>query len=113
MKNFNFKIFLFNCLFIFTINFLLSFIFQIFQDYKYYSVYSQEEFSRYFSMQKIIFWDFSQSLYYTFMESTVFIPILLALEKINIKNFIKIIMTYIILFIAIIIYLLKNISFTF
>ena len=113
MKKINLKSFLKNCLIIFTINFLLLFIFQIFQDNKFYSTYSSEDYSRFFSTMEIILWDFKMSLYFTCMESIIFIPTLLILEKVNIKNIIRIIITYIILFVAIILYLLKNFSITF
>ena len=88
--------------------FLFLFIFQTYQDYEYYSVYSKEDLAQFFSMKKVVLWDLKQSFYWSIRQIIIFVPILLILEKTKIKNIAKIIITLVLTFIISFIYIMLN-----
>ncbi|MCI8291592.1 MAG: hypothetical protein HFJ25_05040 [Clostridia bacterium] len=54
---------LLNSIVILSICFLFLFTFQVYQDYKYYSVYSKEELEEFFSLKDTLLWNLKQSRY--------------------------------------------------
>lgn len=105
----NIKRILINSIIIFIICFLFLFIFQEYQNYEYYSVYSKED----FSVKEVLLWNLGQSLYWGIRQMIIFVPILAILEKINIKNIFKIIISLVITFIISFIYIMSNMTITF
>ncbi len=104
----NIKKILLNSIIIFIMCFLFLFIFQTYQDYEYYSVYSKEDLAQFFSMKKVVLWDLKQSFYWSIRQIIIFVPILLILEKTKIKNIAKIIITLVLTFIISFIYIMLN-----
>lgn len=104
----NIKKILLNSIIIFIMCFLFLFIFQTYQDYEYYSVYSKEDLAQFFSMKKVLLWDLKQSFYWSIRQIIIFVPILLILEKTKIKNIAKIIITLVLTFIISFIYIMLN-----
>lgn len=109
----NIKKILLNSIIIFIMCFLFLFIFQAYQDYEYYSVYSKEDLAQFFSMKKVLLWDLKQSFYWSIRQIIIFVPILLILEKTKIKNIAKIIITLVLTFIISFIYIMLNLIITF
>lgn len=105
----NIKRILINSIIIFIICFLFLFIFQAYQNYEYYSVYSKED----FSVKEVLLWDLGQSLYWVIRQMIIFVPILAILEKIKIRNIFKIIISLVITFIISFIYIMSNMTITF
>lgn len=105
----NIKRILINSIIIFIICFLFLFIFQVYQNYEYYSVYSKED----FSVNEVLLWDLGQSLYWGIRQMIIFVPILAILEKIKIRNIFKIIISLVITFIISFIYIMSNMTITF
>lgn len=105
----NIKRILINSIIIFIICFLFLFIFQAYQNYEYYSVYSKED----FSVNEVLLWDLGQSLYWGIRQMIIFVPILAILEKIKIRNIFKIIISLVITFIISFIYIMSNMTITF
>lgn len=104
---------LLNSIIIFIICFLFLCIFQIYQDYKYYSVYSKEDLVQFFSVKKMLFWNLQQSLYWSVRQMIIFVPILAILERTKIKNFFKLIITLGLTFIISLIYIMLNLTIVF
>lgn len=104
---------LLNSIIIFIICFVFLFMFQAYQDYEFYSVYSKEDLEQFFSMKNVLLWDFNQSLYWSIRQMIIFVPILAILEKAKIKNIVKIIITLVLTFIISFVYVLLNLTITF
>lgn len=109
----NIKKVLFNSIIIFIICFSFLFIFQAYQDYEYYSVYSKEDLAHFFSMKEVLLKSLKQSLCLSISQIIVFVPILAILEKTKIKNIIKIFITLILTFIISFVYIMLNLTITF
>ncbi len=102
-----------NSIIIFIICFLFLFIFQVYQDYNYYRVYSKEELAEFFSIKDTVLWNLKQLLYWSITQMIIVVPILAILEKTKIKNSIKIMITLILTFIISFIYIILNFTITF
>lgn len=102
-----------NFLIVFIICFLLLFLFQVYQDYKYYSLYPKEELVQFFSMKKVLLFNFGQSFSWSIMLMIIFMPILAILKRVKIKNIFKIIITVVLTFVISFIYIISNLTITF
>jgi hypothetical protein len=102
-----------NIVLVFGLCFSLLFLLQAYQDYNFYRVYSIKELAEYFSMSKTLIWYVSQALYWSMLQMIIFVPVLILLEKTTLKNVYKILIALCITFIFSIIYLIRNLTFTF
>lgn len=96
MVKFNYKKFLINVLIVYSVCFILLFLFLLHQDYEYYSVYDREELMEFFSMKDTILFDFRQTLSFSIRQMIIYVPVLAVFEKIKMKRWLKIILTLII-----------------
>ena len=104
---------LLNSAIIFIICFLFLFIFQMYEDYNYYSEYPKEELEEIFSMKDTLLWNLKQSLHWSISQMIIFVPILTILEKTKIKNIVKIVITLVLTFIISFIYMIFNLTIPF
>ena len=107
------KTILLNSVVIFIICFLFLFIYQAYEEYDYYSIYSKEELAEFFSMKDTLVWILDRSLHWSIMQMIIFVPILIILEKTKIKNIFKIIITLVLTFIISFLYIISNFTYTF
>jgi len=99
---------LLNTLYIFLLAILYFFTFQTYQDYNYYRTYYQGNFIGFLSMRNVLIWNFNRALYLSIMQSVIYIPILILLEKSKMQNMSKIILTLTLTFFITIIYISIN-----
>ncbi len=102
-----------NCVIVLAISFLLLFVYQLYENYNYYSEYSKEELAKFFSMKETILFNLKQSLYVSISQMIVFVPALTILEKVKIKRFSKIVLALVLTVVVTYIYMLSTFKFEF
>lgn len=102
-----------NSVIIFIIFFMLLLIFQVWQDFKFYGAYSNEDFERFFSVKDILGWDLQQSFFWGLKQLAISLPIFSLLELTKMKNIYKIIIALILIFIINLVILRLTFSITF
>ena len=104
---------LFKSVIMFLIIFLIIFLYYVNTEYSYYSVYSKEELSKFFSMEDTLSWIFRQSILYSIMSGIIYVPVIIVLEKTKLPTFPILIFTLIVTIIVAIIYIISNLSIVF
>ena len=100
-------------LIMFGIHFSLLFLYQVYMDYRYYSVYNVEILAEIFHISEALIRNVFLSLFWGILQTVVSAFVLVLLSKTNINNICKILLTWCITFIVVVIWLLKNLMFTF
>ena len=100
-------------LIMFGIHFSLLFLYQVYMDYRYYSVYNVEILAEIFHISEALIRNVFLSLFWGILQTVVSAFVLVLLSKTNINNICKILLTWCITFIVVVIWVLKNLMFTF
>ena len=100
-------------LIMFGIHFSLLFLYQVYMDYRYYSVYNVEILAEIFHISEALIRNVFLSLFWGILQTVVSAFVLVLLSKTNINNICKILLTWCITFIVVVIGVLKNLMFTF
>lgn len=104
---------LLDILIMFGIHFSLLFLYQVYTDYRYYSVYNAEILAEFFHILEAIIRNVFLSLFWGIPQTVVSAFVLILLSKTNINNICKILLTWCITSIIVVIWLLRNMKFTF
>lgn len=104
---------LLDILIMFGIHFSLLFLYQVYTDYRYYSVYNAEILAEFFHILEALIRNVFLSLFWGIPQTVVSAFVLILLSKTNINNICKILLTWCITSIIVVIWLLRNMKFTF
>ena len=104
---------LLDILIMFGIHFTLLFLYQVYTDYRYYSVYNAEILAEFFHILEALIRNVFLSLFWGIPQTVVSAFVLILLSKTNINNICKILLTWCITSIIVVIWLLRNMKFTF
>lgn len=104
---------LLDILIMFGIHFSLLFLYQVYTDYRYYSVYNAEILAEFFHILEALIRNVFLSLFWGIPQTVVSAFVLILLSKTNINNICKILLTWCIMSIIVVIWLLRNMKFTF
>lgn len=104
---------LLDILIMFGIHFSLLFLYQVYTDYRYYSVYNAEILAEFFHILEALIRNVFLSLFWGIHQTVVSAFVLILLSKTNINNICKILLTWCITSIIVVIWLLRNMKFTF
>lgn len=104
---------LLDILIMFGIHFSLLFLYQVYTDYRYYSVYNAEILAEFFHILEALIRNVFLSLFWGIPQTVVSAFVLILLSKTNINNICKILLTWCLTSIIVVIWLLRNMKFTF